>query len=115
MNRGLKQKVLYCLEKYPMTRNSDIQLTVAIWLEYHRQYVFQDERGEWCIKVKNLDKLPTQDDVKRWRAKIQNDPKHPKFVPTDSFIARMRGWKEEEWRRALSYNPEMRRAYQVNY
>jgi len=111
MRRDLKRKVLYCLEKYPETRNSDIKLTVAIWSEYHRQHIFKDERGEWCIKIRSLEELPTQDDVKRWRAKIQNNPNKPMFVPTDKIIAKFRGWKEEDWRRALGYNPEMRRVY----
>jgi len=62
--------------------------------------------GEFQVSLKNLYALPTQDDVKRLRAKIQNVNKL--FPPTNEKVALKRHWQEEEWRKALGYNPELR-------
>jgi len=42
--------------------------------------------------------------VKRFRAMIQNDPEHPKFLPTNWTVAKMRRWKKDEWKLALGYS-----------
>ena len=105
---SLKEKILHCLKIQPQTRNSDISLTNFIWLEYHRHKLFQNGRGDWCVKIKDLYDLPSQDDCKRWRAKIQNHPTNPRFLPTDLRIAKQRKINEELWRSVMGYNKELR-------
>jgi len=103
--KKLEQKIIYCLEKYPETRNSDTKLTNAIWLEFYKDKLFSTADGNAAIKLIDLYNLPTQDDVKRIRAKIQNE-KHL-FLPTSIEIRKKRKIKEEDWRKYLGYNPEL--------
>ena len=105
--KKLKEKVIYCLEKYPETRNSDTKLTSAVWLEFYKQFLFTAPDGT-CAAIKLLDlyKIPHQDSVKRIRATIQN--KENKFLPSDPEVRKKRKINEEEWRKFLGYNPEMR-------
>lgn len=54
----------------------------------------------------DLYELPKEDNVKRIRATIQNQKNQ--FLPTDEVIRKKRQIKEEEWRKYLGYNPELR-------
>lgn len=103
--KDLKIKILEVLEKYPETRNSDIRLTQAIWYFYYQPIIKVIDNKQY-IALKDLSELPSQDDIKRIRAKIQND--EHKFLPTNWAIAKLRKWNEEDWRRFLGYNPELR-------
>jgi hypothetical protein len=98
MLKNLKNKVEYCLEHYPETRNSDIALTIKIWQVYYGV-------GD-TIAVEQLYNLSREDNVKRIRAHFQNDK--GRFVPTVWAVAKQRNFKEEEWRRLLGYNPELK-------
>jgi len=108
---NLKKDILYCLEKYPKSRDSDIYLTQCIWAEFYREYLDR-VNDQLELPLKNLDCVPSQDDIKRLRAKIQN-PNLKKgyngmFPPTSWEVAKARKWKEEDYRRILGYNPELR-------
>ena len=103
--KKLKTKVYLMLEQYPKTRNSDTSLTNVIWLTYYKEYI-KIVDGEAYINIKDLYKLPTQDDIKRIRAEIQN--KQYKFLPTSWEVAKQRKWQEQEYRKAFGYNPELR-------
>lgn len=102
--KNLKKEVLFCLEKYPETRNSDIKLTNAIWIEFYA-YRIRKVDGEWVVRLIDLYELPTEDNVKRVRAVVQNE--EHKYLPTSEEVRRKRKIKEEEWRRYLGYNPEL--------
>ena len=105
MNRHLKEKVIYCLENYPETRNSDIALTISLWLTYYRDLITCYE-GKVMIELNNLYKVPNQDDISRWRQKIQNE--QHLFLPTSLEVVRKRRINEEIWRTQLGYlNPSM--------
>lgn len=91
----LKDKILYCLEKSEETRNSDVALTVAVWLKFYPELVSYDS-----IKLASLFKLPSQDNIKRIRAKIQNG--EHKFLPTSEEIRKHRKILEVWWRREMS-------------
>jgi hypothetical protein len=58
------------------------------------------------VKLSEFYELPTHDDIKRIRARIQNI--EHKFLPTDWKIAQQRKWNEEDWRKFLGFNPELR-------
>jgi len=102
----LKKMVEYCLEKYPDTRNSDIKLTNSIWFEFYRDELIEVD-GELAVKLLHLYKLPKEDNVKRWRAKFQNEK--GLYPPTDPEVLRKRQRQEEKMRDELGYNPELRK------
>lgn len=89
----LYNQVLKGLEEVEDNRNSDISLMIWIWRKY---YNVDDS-----VSVNQLYDLPTQENIKRYRAKIQNDEK--KFLPTSWEVAKARKWKEQEWRHLLGY------------
>lgn len=107
--KNLKYQILYCLQKYPESRNSDTKLTNLVWMSFYRKHIINvgnEDHPVYAVRLAELYELPTQDDIKRIRAKIQNI-KH-KFLPTEWKIAQQRKWNEEEYRKFLGYNPEMR-------
>ena len=99
--KDLKAKVLYCLEKYPETRNSDIKLTNAIWLKYYSEKIFYNSDNDFCVKLTDLYNLPREDNVKRCRAKIQNE--EGQYLPTTLEVVKKRRINEEAWRTAMGY------------
>jgi len=108
----LRSQIVHCLKKYPPTRNCDIKLTNSIWYEFYGGYLFRreiDGKEELCVPLKRLYDLPREDDIKRIRAKIQNE--EHLFLPTEWEVARQRRFKEEEWRNYLGYAPEFNGMY----
>ncbi|MCK9544955.1 MAG: hypothetical protein M0R03_23310 [Novosphingobium sp.] len=95
----LRSKILHCLNKYPDTRNSDILLTRAVWYEFHNSKIFQ-HNGKPAIYTEDLIDLPREDNVKRIRAKIQNEENN--FLPTDINVVKQRKINEEVWRNYCS-------------
>lgn len=79
MKRTLKQKVEYCLERFPETRDSDGILTAKIWEIYNQEQIdlfkkYYDE-GKYTLSqilAGFIVKVPQQPSVKRVRAHIQN-------------------------------------------
>ncbi len=95
----LQDKIEYCLQKYPESRNSDIKLTNSIWFEFHSHKLFKDEQGDLTVKLKNLYDLPREDNIKRIRAKVQNT--EHKFLPTLEKIRKQRKILEIWWHREM--------------
>lgn len=93
--KDLDGKVRFVLEHYPDTRNSDIRLTQVIWYVYCKDKV-QFIGDEAVVALKDMYELPREDNVKRIRAKIQNE--EHLFVPTVWEVAKRRGMKEDDWR-----------------
>lgn len=104
--KNLREKVLRTLEQDEQSRNSDIRLMQMIWFTYYRNFLFKNELQNWCIRIANLYELPREDNIKRIRAKIQNVDK--KFLPTSQEVRKQRKINEEDWRKHLNYNPELR-------
>ena len=92
----LNEQVEAVLQDYHETRNSDIALTIRIWQKFYGV--------EESIRTDDLFSLPSQDNIKRVRAKIQNEEK--RLLPTDWAVAKRRGWLEQEWKKALGYYVE---------
>ena len=98
----MKTKIHKILASDTESRNDDIRLTQAYWWTYHREVFTKDfANTEWCVPLKALHKLPSQDGIKRIRAKIQNDMHE--FLPTRKEVALKRGMQEQEWRNYLGY------------
>lgn len=84
------------------TRNSDIKLTIAIWREFYPNYVLDTSQGDKSgIFLDALFILPREDNIKRIRAKIQNEEN--KYLPTDPNVRKKRKISEEAWYDYLGY------------
>jgi hypothetical protein len=93
----LQSQVEDILNRIPETRNSDKKLTWAVWRYFY-------SIGMQITEEQFMD-LPSQDSVKRIRAKLQNDDH--RYLPTNLEIALKRGFKEEEWREWLGYRNDL--------
>ena len=84
------------------TRNSDIKLTIAIWRKFYPNYVLDTSQGDKSgIFLDALFILPREDNIKRIRAKIQNEEN--KYLPTDPNVRRKRKISEDAWYDYLGY------------
>jgi hypothetical protein len=106
--KNLKAQVENCLKEFPDTRNSDITLTIAVWIKYYPAHLDYNN-GIYSIKLSHLFDIPHEDNIKRIRCIFQNEKKL--YLPTDKKVREKRGIKEEEWRNVLGYNPELREVY----
>jgi len=101
MSKGLLEKqIRHILATDEKSRNSDIRLTQMIWWNHYRSFM-KNIDGKIYVNVADLFTLPREDNIKRIRAKLQNELKL--YLPTDPTVARKRGWQEDEWRRYLGY------------
>lgn len=83
------------------SRNSDITLTIAVWLRFESDKIVKNiSTGRRYVALDDLFTLPREDNIKRVRAKIQNDEK--KYVPTRLDVALKRKWLEGEWRKYVA-------------
>jgi hypothetical protein len=106
--RGLKRKVIYCLETFPHTREDDIQLYLAvIW------HIAPNE----IIKIKDRDfvstdaiKLVSSDGVTRIRRQLNEKGL---FLPTDPEVRKARHINEEQWRKFLGYSTSIRSGVEI--
>lgn len=96
----LREKIIKCLEKYPDTSNSDIKLTSTVWYEFHNHKLSRDSDGDLTVKLKNLYDLPTQESVKRERAKLNEKGL---YLPTSPKVLKQRRLLEKQYR--LKYSP----------
>lgn len=79
-------------------RNSDVALMIIVW---QRWYGVSD-KPDGIVHVRRLFDLPREDNIKRVRAKIQNE--EHKYLPTNPDVLIKRGILEEYWHDALGYN-----------
>lgn len=96
---NLKSQVEWCLKNYPATRDSDIKLTLHIWLKFYPKSLHQID-GEWYVKAKDLYELPREDNIKRIRAKFNENGEYLTDKPQ---IRKQRKQKEIEWLYDLGY------------
>lgn len=97
----LTDQILVVLEKYPETRNDDIELTIQVWKSFYTEFIIKPgeyPEEKWRVELQNLRNLPREDNIKRIRAKIQND--EGKFLPTKWDVAKKRKiakliWEEQ--------------------
>ena len=92
---ALKDQVEYTLETYPKTRDSDKLLTWDIWITFYDATMY--------INKDQFMNLPSEDNIKRIRAHIQNTLK--RYLPMTWAVAEARGWSEKAWRELLGYQP----------
>lgn len=104
----LTKQILEVLENTPASRDSDQYLTLCIWNRYYPRYIKNEETvidvvdGKEVtaivkyVALKDIMNLPREDNIKRIRAKIQNEQN--KFLPTSWAVAKQRKINETVWR-----------------
>jgi hypothetical protein len=103
---NLKQKILWILSEDEQSRNSDIRLTQMIWYKFYNSKIINLDDGTKAVRLRDLFDLPREDNIKRVRAKIQNE--EGKFLPTSAEVRKQRKIKEWKWREQMSpSNPAM--------
>ena len=101
MFESVKSQVELILEIYPETRNSDIFLTVAVWKKFYGKLVHYNlDEEKHFIYCADLLELPSQDNIKRIRANIQNT--QHRFLPTDIAVLKQRKINEIWWHQEFS-------------
>lgn len=101
--KNLKSKVVTVLRDNPETRNSDALLTVEIWKRFYSDHLMKSPRtGKFAVILDRIIDLPREDNIKRIRAKLQNE--QGIYPPTSLEVAKKRGFSEIDWKRALGYN-----------
>jgi len=93
----LKDKIEYCLTKYPNTANSDVQLTFSVIHEFHNSHIKQID-GKWWTSCE-IQKEIREDHIKRIRAKFNEEGK---YLPTDPRVIKQRRLKEQVWHEEYS-------------
>jgi hypothetical protein len=92
----LRDMVLHILKEYPQSRDSDIWLTIKLWTIYYPTRITRNEAGVQVIALKDIIELPREDNVKRVRAKIQNE--EHLYLPNSLEVAQQRHINMEDWR-----------------
>ena len=100
----LKKQILYILEQYPETRNSDIALTIKIWQHFTKKLVYSERNKAYYVKVNDLYEMQREDHIRRVRAKIQNE--EGLFLPTDPKVIKIRKQQAKIWRKNLGYRTQ---------
>ena len=96
----LERQILKVLEEVPESRNSDVKLTIEIWMRYYSEHLVKGEKsGRYAVLLEELFHIPREDIIKRLRARIQND--QMKFLPTTLEVAKQRKISEEVWRKYM--------------
>jgi hypothetical protein len=92
----LKEMILSILKTEEKSRNCDQFLTLKIWAKYYPQCIFLTNDGFKAVKLIHILGLPREDNIKRIRAKIQNEEKL--FLPTEKKVRKQRKISEENWK-----------------
>lgn len=104
----LRPMVEAILKEYPKARDSDQWLTIKLWAVFYpqmmivREFKAKDLSGkevdvvEKSVRLQDIMALPREDNIKRLRAKIQNE--EHKYLPTTLEIAMKRRIEESVWR-----------------
>ena len=113
LTKKLKNQVIETLKEQPLTRNSDIALTIAIWKKYHIEKTIGGEGT--AIRFSDMYDLPREDNIKRVRAKLQEmalkriedgtatGGEHW-YLPTDEKVIAQRQINAVLWKKALGYS-----------
>jgi hypothetical protein len=105
--KNLKEKIRDILDKYPLTRNSDIGLMIALWKIHFPKYIKVGGGGRQGIWLEDLFNLPREDHIKRIRAMFQNDK--GLYLPSDPAVRKQRKISEEKWLDFVRVNTEYKR------
>lgn len=94
--KELKSKILKILAEFPKARDSDIWLTIKLWTLYYPTRIDRTDPENPKIALKDILEMPREDNVKRIRAKIQNE--EHLYLPESFQVRKQRKISEDEWR-----------------
>jgi len=102
MKKVLKKQVEKMLKECEKCRCSDIHLTLHLWYEDYPNMVHDKGTPDSYVYLRDIKDLPREDNVKRVRAKFQNEENL--YLPADPKVRLKRGIEEVKWRKFLEYN-----------
>lgn len=94
--KNLRIAIIGILQENVKARDSDQYLTIMVWMKYYPESIVELQDGSKAVKLRDVMILPREDNVKRIRAKIQNE--EGMYLPTSMEVARKRGINEEVWK-----------------
>jgi len=100
MKTKIREMIIYCLENFPETRNSDIALTLKVWQYFTDKVVWSEKTNSHWVQIKDLFDLPREDHIKRVRASLNAVGM---FMPTDPKVIEARNKSKKQWREELGY------------
>lgn len=92
---SLTQKVEYILQRYPATRNSDIELQAQLCTQFYPP--IESPIWNWRDFVSVMRSLPTLDHIARARRKVIQNHKYTKYLPTSREVAETRRINMAVW------------------
>ena len=109
-NKRLTPSNKSILENFPKARDSDQWLTIKLWAVYFPSRIHEEKLNEGTefetirkfVYLEDIMALPREDNIKRLRAKIQNE--EHKWLPTTIEIAKKRHIEESVWINYVNYN-----------
>lgn len=93
--KGLKALVFKALRDDEPSRNSDVRLFNYILINHFPSMLSRDADGDYIIKLRRIYDVPSQDNIKRVRASIQN--KDHQFLPSSPTVRKQRRINERDW------------------
>lgn len=93
--KNLRAEIEKMLHAYPATRDNDLVLTLKLWVKMHPEKIIKQNNVQ-MIRLLDILDMPREDNVKRIRAKIQNEEN--KYLPTSEEVRKKRGIEESKWR-----------------
>lgn len=93
------------LREYPGARDCDVHLTLMIWWTFYSTRLIKVEGNIPAVKLSEIKKLPREDHVKRYRARIQNEEN--RYLPTKWEVAKKRRIARKQWEEALGYTSKI--------
>jgi len=92
---NLTQRVEFILDRYPETRNSDLELQAQVCIQFYPP--FESAIYNWRDFVSVMRSLPTLDFIARARRKVIQKNDYKKYLPTIKEVAIARGINEAVW------------------
>lgn len=91
----IDQRVEYCLENYPETRNSDIELFARLCERFYPP--FEKPLYNWRDLAATMHQVPSLDHIARCRRRVIQRNNYKKYLPTVKEIAIARGIQQSVW------------------
>ena len=95
--KKLKSEVQYCLNRWKITRNSDIQLMIKVWLSFYDKKCYLAEQSG--VSFDDLSMLPQIDVISRARRKFNHKGE---YLPTMKKIAEQRRINAKIWQKYMA-------------
>lgn len=99
----VKKKVIYVLDKYEYTRDDDTDLMLKIWELFYKIVPKTNTMMKGSFYVIECDlfrRLPNKDDIKRIRARLNQEWR---YISSDPDVRKKRKISEEKYQQFLHY------------